>query len=79
MSLQQIKQTIKTLKNTKGAKAMVARKTLEGIVSRAEFQDPHSALTPALQKLVDKHGTINKKHGGLIGTKLVNSLYTGIK
>ena len=46
MSLQQIKQTIKTLKNTKGAKAMVARKTLEGIVSRAEFQDPHSALTP---------------------------------
>ena len=79
MSLKKIKQTIKVLKNTKGTKAMVARRTLEGIVSRAEFQDPHSALTPALQKLVDQHGTVEEKHGGLIGNKLVNSLYTGIK
>ena len=62
MSLQKIKQTIKTLKNTKGTKAMVARRTLEGIVSRAEFQDPHEALTPALQKLVDKF-VVSKKKG----------------
>ena len=58
---------------------MVAVRTLEGIVSRAEFQDPHSALTSALQKLVDKHGTIKKRSGGLIGADLINSFYTGIK
>jgi len=79
MSLKKIQQTIKVLKKTPGTKAMVAARTLEGIVSRAEFTDPHSALTSALQKLVDKHGTIKKRSGGLIGNKLVNSLYTGIK
>ena len=81
MSLKKIRQTIKVLKQNPTTYNTQARRALESVMSRAEFTDPHEAIkgNKKLQNLVEKHGTTKKKRGGLIGDKLINSFYTGIK